>query len=95
MSLAGEGHSVPLQDRSGLDGQGHCRGIWKGKSERETHITAALKHLIYAAFRMQNGCYALLSHFYKTFSSWQMFYVSEYDVMLFLIGLKCTYVRDN
>lgn len=29
MSLAGEGDSVPLQDRARLDGQGHSRWIWK------------------------------------------------------------------
>lgn len=36
VSLAGEGDSVPLQDRARLNGQGHCRRICKGERERLT-----------------------------------------------------------
>lgn len=57
VSLAGEGDSVPLQDRARLNGQGHRRWIWKRERERDSHnksLTAS--NILYAAIWRTAGC---------------------------------------
>lgn len=60
MSLAGEGDSVPLQDRARLNGQGHCRWIWK--TARDSHDNSLPTSNICCNLedsQIQNGFHAL------------------------------------